>query len=321
MKAILFDGELTYTDKYPVPEPQEGEALIRVNMAGICNTDLEIIKGYLDFKGVLGHEFVGMVEKVNGVSHDLSGKRVVGEINCACGVCDYCLKGLKTHCPDRKTLGITDKDGAFAEHITLPLDNLFVLPDNIADEEAVFTEPLAAAFEILEQIHIRPTDKILIMGDGKLGILIALVLNLTQADVTLAGKHDNKLTAASNQGVKTIKITSLFPLTKSYDIVVEATGTPEGFELALQLVNPRGKVVLKSTVAKGKEINLAPVVIDEIQVIGSRCGPFEPALSALSRKLIDVKPLITEVYRPEQAKEAFEKAKEKDSLKVLIDFR
>ena len=321
MKAILFNGELTYTNKYPVPEPREGEALIRVNMAGICNTDLEIIKGYLGFRGVPGHEFVGMVEKVNDVSHDLSGKRVVGEINCVCGICDYCLKGLKTHCQNRKTLGIVDKDGAFAEYMTLPVNNLFILPDNITDEEAVFTEPLAAAFEISEQIHIRPNDKIIVMGDGKLGILVALALKLTQADVTLAGKHDNKLTVASNQGVKTIKITSLFPLTKSYDIVVEATGTPEGFELALQLVRPRGKVVLKSTAAKGKEINLAPVVIDEIQVIGSRCGPFEPALRALSRRLIDVKPLIAEVYKPEQAEEAFEKAKEKGSLKVFIDFR
>ena len=321
MKAILFNGELTYTGEYPAPAPKEGEALIKIKMAGICNTDLEIIKGYMDFRGVLGHEFVGIIEKVNGSAQHLIGKRVTGDINCACGVCGYCLKGLKTHCPDRKTLGIANKDGAFAEHITLPVNNLFVLPDSIADEEAVFTEPLAAAFEISEQIHIRPTDTILIMGDGKLGILIALALKLTQADITLAGKHDAKLAIASAQGVKTISTTSSMLLFKSYDIVVEATGSAEGFESALHLTKPRGILVLKSTVAKGKEINLAPVVIDEIHVIGSRCGPFEPALRALSRRLIDVNPLITEVYRPEQAKEAFEKAKEKDSLKVLVDFR
>jgi threonine dehydrogenase-like Zn-dependent dehydrogenase len=321
MKAIRFDGELKYTAGYPAPVSQEGEALIKIKMAGICNTDLEIIKGYLGFKGIMGHEFVGIVEKVIGAGQDLIGKRVAGDINCACGACDYCMKGLKTHCPNRKTLGIVNKDGAFAEYITLPVDNLHIVPESVADEEAVFTEPLAAAFEISEQIHIRPTDRILVMGDGKLGILISLALNLTGADVTLAGKHDAKLAIAGAQGVKTMN-TIISPVSSgSYDIVVEATGTPEGFELALQLVKPRGMVVLKSTVARGKEINLAPVVIDEIQVIGSRCGPFEPALRALSRRLIDVKPLITKIYRPEQAEEAFEKAEEKGALKVLIDFR
>jgi threonine dehydrogenase-like Zn-dependent dehydrogenase len=321
MKAIVFDGELKYTAEYPVPAAQEDEALIKIKMAGICNTDLEIIKGYLGFKGVIGHEFVGIVEKVNGVSQDIIGQRVAGDINCACGRCDSCLKGLKTHCPNRKTLGIAGKDGVFAEYITLPVRNLFMVPENVSDEEAVFTEPLAAAFEISEQIHIRPTYRILVLGDGKLGILISLALNLTRADVTLAGRHDEKLKIAWAQGVKTVNNTNSHLTSDSYDIVVEASGTPEGFEFALQLVKPRGTVVLKSTAARGKEINLAPVVIKEIQVTGSRCGPFEPALRALSQRLINVRPLIAEIYKPEQAKEAFEKARSKDSLKVIIDFR
>ncbi len=321
MKVVFFDGEIKYITDYPQPVPKNDEALIKISMAGICNTDFEIIKGYLGFKGVVGHEFTGIVEKVNGASRQLIGKRVVGDINCACGICDLCLKGLKTHCLSRKTLGIADKDGAFAEYITLPVDNLFVVPENVADEEAVFTEPLAAAFEISEQIHIKPTDRILVMGDGKLGILISLVLSLTQTDVTLAGRHVGKLAITEAKGIRTINTLAFEIPRKTYDIVVEATGTATGFENALQLVKPRGKIVLKSTVAESKEINLAPVVINEIQLIGSRCGPFEPALRALSKRYIDVKPLIAAIFKPEQIYEAFKRAAEKDALKVLIDFR
>lgn len=321
MKAILFDGLLKFTDIYPEPEPQENEALIRVNMAGICNTDIEIMKGYMGFKGVIGHEFVGMVEKINGYDQKLLGKKVVGDINCSCGKCDFCIKGMKTHCPERKTLGISNKDGAFAQYITLPVVNLYEVPEHVTDEEAVFTEPLAAAFEILEQVHVMPTDNVLIMGDGKLGMLCAFALRLTQAGLKLAGRHDAKLSIASAHGIGTAHIDTLLLRSKCYDIVVEATGSPEGIELALQLVKPRGKIVLKTTAAAGKKINLAPVVIDEIQVIGSRCGPFEPALRAVSAGLIDVKSLVTAVYRPEHAEKAFEKARESTSLKVLIDFR
>jgi len=321
MKAILFDGLLKYTDVYPEPEPQTNEALIRINMAGICNTDVEIMKGYMDFKGVIGHEFVGIVERIEGNDEYLLGKRVVGDINCSCGKCSYCLKGMKTHCPERKTLGIIGKDGAFAHYITLPVNNLFEVPEHVTDEEAVFTEPLAAAFEILEQLHVKPTDRILILGDGKLGMLCAIALRLTQANVVLAGKHKSKLAIADEYGINTIGVVVLPSFFKSYDIVVEATGSPEGFELALQLVKPRGKIVLKTTAASDKKINLAPVVIDEIKVIGSRCGPFEPALRAISAGLVDVRPLVTAIYKPEQAEKAFEKAMEGDSLKVLIDFR
>jgi threonine dehydrogenase-like Zn-dependent dehydrogenase len=320
MKAISFDGTLKHVTDSPIPEPGDAEALIRVSLAGICNTDLEIVKGYLGFQGVLGHEFVGVVEAAKGRARGLIGRRVVGEINCGCGLCVYCLRGLEKHCPGRKTLGIVDKDGAFAEYLTLPVGNLWQVPNNVTDEEAVFTEPLAAAFEILEQMHIRPTDRVLVLGDGKLGILSALVLNLTGAEVTLAGKHKEKLRIAREQSVQVAE-TSRIELKRDYDVVVEATGSADGFDLALRAVKPRGAVVLKTTAAQGKEINLAPLVIDEIQVVGSRCGPFAPALRALSNKSIDVKPLITGLYRADRAIEAFAEAASKNSLKVLLDLR
>lgn len=320
MKAITFDGQLRYVEDYPTPGPEEGEALVRVNLSGICNTDLEIIKGYLGFQGIIGHEFVGVVEEVRGDAQSLAGKRVVGEINCGCSICHYCLRGLQKHCQNRKTLGILGKDGAFAEYVTLPSENLLEVPDNVTDEEAVFAEPLAAAFEILEQVHTKPTDKILVLGDGKLGILSALVLNLTQADVVLAGKHENKLEIARGQHVNVVQFAHM-ETTRQYDVVVEATGSADGFDIALQRVKPRGTIVLKTTVAQGKEMNLAPVVIDEIQVVGSRCGPFMPALRALSNSFINVKPLITAIYKPDKALEAFTKAASKDSLKIILDFK
>lgn len=319
MKAVVFDNKLKFVDNYPVPEPVQNEALIRVSMAGICNTDIEITKGYTGFKGVIGHEFVGIVERINGKDQSLLGKRIVGEINCGCGKCEYCKKGLRNHCPDRKVLGIVNKDGAFAEYLTLPLENLHTVPENLSDEEAVFTEPLAAAFEITRQIQIKPDDKILIMGDGKLGLLISLALHLSHSNLILAGRHENKLQVAKDKGIESILFNKL-PIKKEYDIVVDATGSAEGFETALKLVKPRGIIVLKSTVAAGKEINLAPVVVDEITVIGSRCGPFEPALDALSKKLIDVKPLITEIFPFDKARQAFERAIAKGVIKVIINF-
>jgi len=320
VKALIFDETLRYVTDYRVPEPNHGEALTRVNLAGICNTDLEIIKGYLGFKGVLGHEFVGVVEHVNGIRQDLVGKRVVGEINYGCKSCQYCKSGLEKHCPDRKTLGISKKDGAFAEYLTIPFDNLYAIPDSIADEEAVFVEPLAAAFEITEQIHIKPIDKILIIGDGKLGLLIAFVLRLIQADITLLGRHENKLNIARVQGIKT-KTLGEMEVKKVYDTVIDATGAADGIELAMRFVKPRGILVLKTTVAHEKNLNLSPIVIDEITIVGSRCGPFLPAILALSKGDINVKPLITSIYKAERALDGFELAKSKTSLKVILDFR
>lgn len=316
MKALVFDNSLKLVDM-SIPEPEYGEALIKVSMAGICNTDLEITKGYMGFSGILGHEFVGIVEKINGNSQEWLGKRVVGEINCACGVCDLCKKGLNTHCSGRSVLGIHNKNGCFAEYITLPVKNLVEVPDNVKDEEAVFVEPLAAAFEITEQIHIKSTDRVLVLGDGKLGLLISLVLNLTQADVMLAGKHPEKLQIAEDQNVKTVLINELSN-ERSFDIVVDATGSISGFEMAMKLVRPRGVLVLKSTVAGGKELNLAPVVIDEISVIGSRCGPFKPAVKVLERKQLDVQPLISKLYDFDNALDAFEFSMTKGVLKVLL---
>ena len=320
MKAIFFDTELKYLQDYPVPKPGPNEALVKVLMAGICNTDLEITKGYMGFKGVLGHEFVGLVEKINGPDQQLVGQRVVGEINCYCGTCDYCQKEMKTHCPNRSTLGIVNKDGAFAEYLTLPVSNLWAVPPQLTDEDAVFVEPLAAAFEILEQNHLTPTNRVLVLGDGKLGLLCAFVLNLAGMEVTVSGSHAEKLRLASEQGMVTIHRTDLKPA-KSYDVVIEATGSAAGFEMAVQCVRPRGIIVLKSTMAAGKEMNLTPLVIDEITLFGSRCGPFGPALRAMTKGIIPLRQMISGIYRPEQFREAFAKARERGVLKILFDFR
>ena len=320
MKAIVFDGRLRLTSDQQKPLPAHGEALIRVTMAGICNTDMEITRGYLGFQGTIGHEFTGIVEAADGRSTKWIGKRAVGEINCGCRSCDLCRAGLEKHCPDRTTIGILGREGAFAEYMTLPVRNLHEIPRGLTDEEAVFTEPLAAAFEILEQIPVAPKDRILVLGDGKLGILCALTLRLTGAQVTLAGKHAAKLSVARNQGVPVVLKKDLAP-TGKYDIVVEATGSAGAFETAMKLTRPRGTIVLKSTVAHGTPINLAPLVIDEITVVGSRCGPFKPALKALADGRIDVRPLISAVFPAGEAKKAFAAARNRNNLKVLLDFR
>lgn len=322
MKAVVFDQELKLVTDYKKPEPKEGEALIKVAMAGVCNTDYEITKGYMGYKGVLGHEFVGVVEGVNGpegLQKALIGKRVVGEINCGCEQCEWCAQGLQRHCPNRQTLGIWQKDGCFSEYLCMPVNTLLEVPQNVADEQAVFVEPLAAALEILEQLHIKPFQNVVVLGDGKLGLLIALALSASNINLTLVGKHQNKLDIAKAQGVKTMLLSDL-EVKKEWDVVIEATGSISGFETALNLTKPRGVLVLKSTVAASKEFNLAPIVIDEITVLGSRCGQFAPALRLLEKEAIDFQPLISAKYNVNQAIEAFEKNKEKDTLKVLIEF-
>lgn len=321
MKAIVFDEELKLVNDYKKPVPQKGEALVRVTLAGICNTDFEITKGYMGYKGVLGHEAVGVVEEINDNDQSLLGKRVVAEISYGCKKpdCPYCAEKLYRHCPDRHTLGIWRKDGVFAEYFTMPLETLFELPDNVTDEQAVFVEPLAAACEISEQLHIKPFQKVIVLGDGKLGLITALELNSQNVDVTLVGKHQNKLDIAKAQGVKT-KLLNDLKVEKVYDVVVEATGSISGFETALALTKPRGVLVLKSTIAASKEFNLAPIVIDEITVLGSRCGQFPAALRLLQAERIDFSPLISARYKADEAIKAFEKNKEKDVLKVLIEF-
>ena len=321
MKAIVFDENLKLDKNYEKPVPQKGEALIKVSLAGICNTDFEITKGYMGYKGILGHEFVGVVEEINDEDKSLLGKRVVAEISYGCHKpdCEWCNQGLVRHCPDRHTIGIWRKDGCFAEYITLPLEILFEVPENVSNEQVVFVEPLAAACEILEQLHIQPIQKVLVQGDGKLGLTTALTLNAFNYDVTLVGKHQNKLDIAKAQGVKTILLDDL-DVKPDWEVVVEATGSISGFETAIALTKPRGTLVLKSTVAGSKEFNLAPIVINEITVLGSRCGQFKPALRLLENNRIDFKSFISGIYSVDDAIEAFEKNKNKDTLKVLIKF-
>lgn len=317
MRAVVFDNGLKLDKNYAKPSPRKGEALIKVNTIGICNTDYEITKGYMGYKGVLGHEFTGVVEEINADDKSLLNKRVVGEINCGCGECEWCNQGLERHCPNRSTLGIWQREGCFAEYVCLPVKNLLEIPENVSDEEAVFTEPLAAALEILEQIHIPPYKKIAVLGDGKLGLMIALALNAAGLDLILIGKHENKLEIAKKQGVKT-KLLSDVEIKKEYDFVVEATGSISGFETSLALTKPRGTLILKSTIAASKEFNFAPVVVDEITIVGSRCGQFAPALRLLESGRIDVKPLISDIFEFDESIAAFERNKEKSSIKVIV---
>lgn len=330
MRALVYRNRtLTLERDYPVPELPEGEALIRVSQVGICNTDIEITRGYMDFAGVLGHEFVGVVEEISrepGAStpKSLVGKRVVGEINAACRLpgCWYCQRGMHTQCPERTTLGILGRDGAFAEYVTLPVENLHIVPENVSDDEAVFVEPLAANFEIMEQVHLKPTDRVLVLGDGKMGQLAARVLALSGCEVTLVGKHSEKLLLVKDRGIATCLVDDVDELVqhgrRRMDMLVECTGSEQGLEMALRLVRPGGTLILKSTVAAKTSLHLAPIVIDEIRVQGSRCGPFAPALRALSQKLIDVRPCISARYTLDEGISAFQHAEQKGVLKVLM---
>ena len=323
MKALIFNDTegLTIKNDYNKPIPQKGEALIRVKLAGVCNTDAEIVKGYMGYNGILGHEFVGIVEDVNSEDKSLVGKRVVAEISYGCNdpECPWCAVKNYRHCPNRHTIGIWKKDGCFAEYITLPTNILFEVPENVTDEQAVFVEPLAAACEITEQLHIDPSQKVAVIGDGKLGLTIALTLNAQNLDVTLIGKHENKLEIAKKQGVK-VQLLENTKISNNYDVVVEATGSVSGFETSLSLVKPRGVLVLKSTIATGKELNLAPIVINEITVLGSRCGQFGPALRLLKNNRINFAPFISKIYSIDEAIEAFEANKQKDTIKILLKF-
>ncbi len=317
MKAVIFDETLKYVEDYEKPTPKQGEALIKVTYGGVCNTDKEITKGYMGYKGILGHEFTGVVEEINDEDKTLLGKRVVGEINLGCKNCEWCAKDLERHCPNRSTLGILAKDGCFAEYVTLPLSNLIEIPENVPDEQAVFVEPLAAGLEILEQMHIQPCQKVMVLGDGKLGLLTALALNACGLDVLIVGKHQNKLDIAKNQGVKT-QLLSEFEQAPKFDVVVEATGSITGFETSVNCVKPRGTLVLKSTIAASKELNLAPIVINEITILGSRCGRFEPAMRLIASGKIDFSQMISKIYPIEQAIKAFDANNAKDTIKILL---
>jgi threonine dehydrogenase-like Zn-dependent dehydrogenase len=289
MKALRFEeGRLRFDDGIPLPR-RSGEALIRVTIAGICSTDLEIVKGYSGFSGTPGHEFVGVVEESSEPSQ--VGRRVVGEINAGCGACDLCRSGDPRHCPQRTVLGIVNRDGAFAEYLTLPAQNLLGVPDEIPDRTAVFTEPLAAACQILEQVEINPNCRVVVLGDGKLGQLVARVLAGTGCRLTLAGKHPEKLKLAELAGIETALLEAGVP--GGADVVVEASGSPAGLKLALETVRPRGSIVLKSTFHGTTDLDTSHIVVDEISIIGSRCGRFTQALELLSRGVGDLGALIT----------------------------
>lgn len=315
MRALVLDSALHLEMNYPLPIPGDGEGLIRVTQAGICSTDLHLMQGYMGFQGILGHEFVGLVEKAPD-RRDLVGQRVVGEINATCGTCPTCTRGHRTHCPQRTTLGIDKRNGAFAEYLTLPLVNLHVVPPEIPDEHAVFVEPLAAACEINKQVFIKPTDSIIIIGDGKLGLLCAQVLQLGGNHIRVVGHHPNKLAILERRGIEV----SVTPQTILHgaDIVIETTGNPSGMLTAQQLVRPKGTIVLKSTYHGPTPVNLTELVIHEITLIGSRCGPFEPAIRLIQQGLLDLSPFIHARYSLNQAQEAFEHAKRKGTLKILL---
>lgn len=322
MKALVYDKELKLDKNYPASKVKEGEVLIKTLMVGICNTDYEITQGYMGYKGVIGHEFVGVVVDVaNNVDKNLINKRVVGEINCACENCAMCHKGLQRHCPNRSTLGIWQKDGCFSEYFTLPYQNVIEISQNVDDITATFCEPLAAAYEILEQVHIKPDSKVAILGDGKLGLCISLVFNAMNINYVHIGKHEEKLKITKDLGNKTLLLNEIKDEDKkSFDIVVEATGSVGGFNTSASLVKPRGTLVLKSTIAAKEGLNLAGIVVDEITIVGSRCGQFKPILNILEKKKIDVKPLVSAVYNVDEFEEAFSANSKKDVLKVLVKF-
>ena len=315
MRALIFDGKLHFDESVPVPVHGEHEALLKIRCAGICNTDQELIKGYMGFSGILGHEFVADV--VKGPDH-LIGKRVVGEINVADGDCEMCKQGVPSQCLNRTTVGIDRHHGAFAEYMQLALSNLYVVPDSISDDAAVFVEPLAAALQVLEAVHISPRHRVVVIGAGKLGLLVAQVLKLTGCDLSVVIRRDKQRALLSQWGIPSVEINDI--AVQSVDVVVDCTGNESGFAAAQDIVKPRGTIVLKSTYADLPSVNLTRVVIDEIRVIGSRCGPFDAALRTLANRLVDVDSLIDARYPFGQALDAMTHAQQRGTLKVLLDF-
>ncbi len=315
MKALVFDDTLRFDPRHAEPQVGDGDTLLRVRQAGICATDIEITRGYMGFRGVLGHEFVADV--VESPSKDLVGQRVAGEINVVCGRCDLCLSGLSAHCRNRSVLGILNHDGAFAERVRLPAMNLHVLPRTIDDDHAVFIEPLAAAFQVLKQIKLDGRKWVTLLGDGRLGQLVAQLLRNAGWPVRVIGQHPDKLALCERWQIRSRPLDDIIPR-HDQDVVVDCTGSAEGLELAVQMVRPRGTVVLKSTLAAGKPMNLAPVVIDEITIIGSRCGPFREAIRALSERQVDVTSLIYRRMKLEQGVEAMDLARRPGVLKVIL---
>ena len=317
MRALwLEEGSLTVREDLPAPSPPAGEALVRVRLVGVCATDLELRRGYCPFTGVPGHELVGEVESAP-TSPAWEGRRVVGEINASCRVCPTCRAGRPTHCPSRTVLGIAGRQGAMAERVLLPVHCLHEVPERLPDDVAVFVEPLAAALEVLEQVRLRPTDSVVVVGAGRLGQLVARVLAAVGCDLAVVARHDRQRELLAEVGIASIAVEEVPG--HSVDLVVEATGDRSGFELARRLVRPRGAIVLKSTYAGRLELDASSLVVDEVTVVGSRCGPFAPALGLLERGLVDPSPLVEATYALADGVEAFDRAARPGALKVLVD--
>jgi len=317
MLSVHLESGRVEVRRQPLPRVPQGFARIRLLAAGICSTDLELQRGYYGFSGTPGHEFVGEVVAVSGVGDEWIGRRVAGEINLACGHCDWCARGLGRHCPTRTVLGIVKHPGAFREFLTLPIHNLHRVPDSISDEQAVFIEPVAAACEILDQVKIAKRDRVALLGDGKLGLLVAQVLQAHGARVHLFGRHREKMRLVEKTGVTTELIPKKLP-ERAYGWVVDATGSPEGLRAAVAMCEPRGTIILKSTVHGLVTIDTAPVIVNEVTLVGSRCGRFEPAIRLLASGKVDVAPMISAGFPLNRAPEAFKKAATKGVLKVLL---
>lgn len=314
MRAVLLNREnVSFRSDYAPPPPRAGEVPVRVLRAGICETDLQLIRGYMGFAGVLGHEFVGVAE-----AGRLAGRRVAGEINCSCRRCELCQRGLANHCPHRSVVGILNHDGVFAERVWLPEENLHPIPDNVSDDAAVFVEPLAAAYQIPAQLDLSNFPRVIVLGDGRLGNLCAQVLHRECRELLVIGKHAGKLARLQSLGIAT-SLLSEAPRERTADLVVDCTGSESGLSTALALVRPRGTVVLKTTTAAAHGPNLAAVVIDEVSLVGSRCGPFPRAIAALERGEIAVEPLITARFPLDEINAALAAATAPGGMKVLLE--
>lgn len=315
MRAVVYDGSVKFHREWPEPSVPKGEVLIQVRLAGVCRTDLEILKGYGNYKGILGHEFVGVV--VNGPKN-LRGKRVVGEINCVCGQCDMCLKGLSSHCRRRTVLGIAGRDGCFADYVVLPERNCYPLPDTVTNEEAAFVEPLAAAYQVLRQVPIERHMRCTVIGTGRLGLLVSQVLTQTGCRLQVVGHNPRTLEYCEKKGISAFHIDNVVPKLDQ-DLIVECSGNQAGLAMALQMVRPRGMIVLKSTCAQPWSIDLSPAVVNEVTILGSRCGPFSEAINALARKQVDVLSMVSRIMPLHKACEALEFAAQPGNIKVLLE--
>jgi len=318
LQALVFDGQLRVVADHPEPKPGPAEVLVQVDLAGICQTDIEITRGYMDYRGVLGHEFVGRVT-ASGSPAGASwvGKRVVAEINCVCGKCEMCLAGLKTHCLQRTTLGILGRDGCLAERVVVPTANLHAVPDSVPDEAAVLVEPLAAAFQVVQQVRPNPREKQVIIGDGRLAQLVAQVFASRGARPVVVGINENKMRRLERLGISCFLASEVHPR-HDVHLVVEASGSVAGLAMAMQFVRPRGTIVLKSTIAAREPINLSPIVVDEVTVLGSRCGPFGEAIGALARGQVDTAGMVTAKFPLSDGVRAVQAAQLPDSLKVVV---